>query len=109
MKDLVRNGVLHNANEERNTLHTINGRKANWINHIWRKICLLKHVINGEDRGKDKRRRRRGSGREQPKYYFENRRGYCELKEEALGRTLSRPCFGRDYGSLLRRTTERMQ
>ena len=106
MKDLVINGVVHNSKKERNILHTINGRKANRISHIWRKICLLKHVINGEDRGKDKRTRRRGSGRRQPKHYFQKRRGYCKLKEEALGRTLSRPCFGRDYGSLIRKTAE---
>ena len=65
MKDLVRNGVLHNAKEERNILHTINGRKANCISHIWRKICLLKHVINRTDREKDKRTRRGGSRRKQ--------------------------------------------
>jgi hypothetical protein len=58
LKDLVRNGAVHNAKEERHILHTLNGSKANWLSHIWRKICLLKHVINGKDRRKDKRTRR---------------------------------------------------
>jgi hypothetical protein len=35
----------HGVKEEINILHTIKGRKANWIGHILRRICLLKHVI----------------------------------------------------------------
>jgi hypothetical protein len=33
-------------------LRTIKRRKANWIGHILRRHCLLKHVI--EDRKKDR-------------------------------------------------------
>jgi hypothetical protein len=40
--------VLHRVKEERNILHTIKRRKANWIGHILRTNCLLKHVIEGE-------------------------------------------------------------
>jgi hypothetical protein len=40
--------VLHRVTDERNTLHTINRRKANWIGHIWRRNCLLKHIIEGK-------------------------------------------------------------
>jgi hypothetical protein len=44
--DRVRNEeVLHRVKEERNNLHTIKRRKANWIGHILRRKCLLKHVI----------------------------------------------------------------
>jgi hypothetical protein len=44
--DRVRNEeVLHRVNEERNIVHTIKRRKANWIGHILRRNCLLKHVI----------------------------------------------------------------
>jgi len=47
--DHVRNEeVLHSVNEERNILRTINRRKANWIGHIMRRNCLLKHVIEGK-------------------------------------------------------------
>jgi hypothetical protein len=44
--DHVRNKeVLHRVNEERNIVHTIKRRKSNWIGHILRRNCLLKHVI----------------------------------------------------------------
>jgi hypothetical protein len=46
--DRVRNEeVLHRVKEKRNILHTIKIRKANWIGHILRRNCLLKHVIEG--------------------------------------------------------------
>jgi hypothetical protein len=46
--DHVRNEVLHMAKETKNILHTINRRKANWIGHIFRRNCLLKHIIEGK-------------------------------------------------------------
>jgi hypothetical protein len=45
-------GVLHRVKEERNILHTKKRRKANWIGHILRKKCPLKHVIEGKIEGK---------------------------------------------------------
>jgi hypothetical protein len=46
--DSVRNAeVLQRVKKERNILHTIKRRKANWIGHILRRNCLLKHVIQG--------------------------------------------------------------
>jgi hypothetical protein len=39
--------VLHGVKEERNILHTIKRRKANWICHILHRNCLLRHVIEG--------------------------------------------------------------
>jgi hypothetical protein len=39
--------VLHRVKEERNILHTVRRRKANWIGHILRRNCLLKHIIEG--------------------------------------------------------------
>ena len=40
--DRVRNGeVLPRVNEQRNILHEISKRKANWIGHILRRNCLL--------------------------------------------------------------------
>jgi hypothetical protein len=51
--DCVRNEeVLHRVKEERNILHTIKRRKANWIGHILRRNCLLKHVIEGKLEGR---------------------------------------------------------
>jgi len=44
--DHMRNeGVLLRVNEQRNILHEIRKRKANWIGHILRRNCLLKQVI----------------------------------------------------------------
>jgi hypothetical protein len=40
--------VLQRAKEERNILHTVNRRKANWIGHVLRRNCLLKQVIEGK-------------------------------------------------------------
>jgi hypothetical protein len=33
-------------------VHTIKRRKANWIGHILRRNCLLKHVIEGKLEGR---------------------------------------------------------
>jgi hypothetical protein len=48
--DRVRNDeVLHRIKEERNILHTVKRRKANWIGHILRGNCLLQHIIERKD------------------------------------------------------------
>ena len=52
--DHVRNeGVLLGVEEQRNILHEISKRKANWIGHILRRNCLLlvQQVIEGKIRG----------------------------------------------------------
>jgi len=50
--DHVRNEeVLLRVNEQRNILHEIRKRKANWIGHILRRNCLLKQVIEGKIKG----------------------------------------------------------
>ena len=59
--DRVRNEeVLHRVNGQRNVLHTIKRRKANWIGHIRRRNCLLKSVILGTTEGRIEFTRRRG-------------------------------------------------
>jgi hypothetical protein len=40
--------VLRRVKEEKNVLHTIKRRKANWIGHNLLRNCLLKHVIEGK-------------------------------------------------------------
>ena len=62
--DRVRNkGVLHTVKEERNNLHTIKRRRANWIGHILRRNCLLQQVIEGKIKGQIEVARRRGRRR----------------------------------------------
>jgi hypothetical protein len=38
------------TNEEE--IHTVNRRKANWIGHILRRNCLVKHFIEGKIGGR---------------------------------------------------------
>ena len=41
----MKNGeVSHRVDYVRNILHTMKRRKANWIGHILRRNCFLKHV-----------------------------------------------------------------
>jgi hypothetical protein len=50
--DRVRNEVvLYRVKEERNILHAIKMRKANWIGHILYRNCLLKLVIERKIEG----------------------------------------------------------
>jgi len=50
--DHVRNEeVLLRVKEQRNILHEISKRKANWIGHILRRNCLLQQVIEGKIKG----------------------------------------------------------
>ena len=58
--DRVRNEeVLLRVNEQRNILHEIRKRKANWIGQILRRNCLLQQVIDGKIKGQIEVKRRR--------------------------------------------------
>jgi len=52
--DRVRNELLHGVKKDRNILHTIKGRKANWVYHILCTNCLPQHVIEGKIDGRVK-------------------------------------------------------
>jgi hypothetical protein len=93
--------VLHRVKEERNILHTIRRRKANWIGHILRRNCLLSHIIEGKIIGT----RRRGMRRKQLLDDLTEARRYWKLKEEPQDRTLWRTQFGRGYRPVARQTT----
>ena len=43
--------VLLRVNKQKNILHGIRKRKANWIGHILRRNCLLQQVIEGKIKG----------------------------------------------------------
>jgi hypothetical protein len=50
--DQVRNEeVLLRVKEQRNILHEISKRKANWISHILRRNYFLQRVIKGKIQG----------------------------------------------------------
>jgi hypothetical protein len=93
--DRVNNeAVLHRVKEERKILHTIRQRKANGIEHILRRNCLLKHIIEGKISGT----RKRGRRRKQLLNHMTEVRKYWKLKEEAQDRTLWTTQFGRGCG-----------
>ena len=92
--------------EQRNILHEIRKRKANWIGHILRRNCLLQRVIEGKVKGGIEVTGRRGRKRRKLLDDLKERRGYCHLKEEALDRTILRARFGRGFGPVVRQTTK---
>jgi hypothetical protein len=99
--DRVRNEeVLHRVNEKRNILHTVQRRKANWIGHILRRICFLKHVIEGKLEGT----RRRGRRRKQLLGDLKEKTRYWNLKKKAPDSTFWRTRFGNGHGPVIRQT-----
>jgi hypothetical protein len=70
MTDHLRNEeVLQRLKEERKILHAANERKANWIGHILRRNCLLKHVIEGKIEGREEEKEEVSS------YWMASRKG----------------------------------
>jgi len=105
--DHVRNEeVFLRVNEQRNIIHEIIKRKANWIDHILRRNCLLKQVIEGKIKGQIEVTRRQGRRRRKVLDDLKDRRGYCELKEEALDRTIWRNRFARGFGPVVWQITD---
>ena len=97
--------VLHRVKEQRNILHEIRKRKANWIGHILRRNCLLKQVIEGKIKGETEVTRRQGRRRKKLLGDLKDRRGYSHLKE-ALDRTMWRNRFRGGFGPVVRQNTE---
>ena len=105
--DHVRNEeVLLRINEQRNILHEIRKRKANWIGHILRRNCLLQQVIEGKIQGQIEVTRRRGRRRKKLLDDLKDRRGYCQFKEEALDHTTWRNRLGRGFGPVVWQITD---
>ena len=105
--DHVRNEeVLLRDKEQRNILHEIRKREANWIGDILVRNSLLQRVIEGKIKGGIEVTRRRRRRRRKQLDDLKKRRGYSHLKEEALDRTVWRARFGRGFGPLVRHTTK---
>jgi hypothetical protein len=105
--DHVRNeDVLLRVKEQRNILHEIRKRKANWIGHILHGNCLIERVIEGKIQGGIEVTGRRGRRRRKLLDDLKKRRGYSHLKEEALDRTMWTACFGRGFGPVVRHALE---
>jgi hypothetical protein len=104
--DRVRNAEVLQRIKDRNILGTINRRKANWIGHLLRRNCFLQQVTDGKIEGRIEVTEGRGRRNKELLDDLKEKRGYCKLKEEALGRTLWRTCCGGGYGPVLRQTAE---
>jgi hypothetical protein len=85
-KDKTEVSNLKIVKEQRDILHDISKRKANWIGHILRRNCLLRQVIEGKIKGGIEVTGRRGRRRRKLLDDLKERRGYSRLKEEVLDR-----------------------
>jgi hypothetical protein len=105
--DHVRNEeVLLRVKEQRNILHEINKRKANWIGHILCRNCLLRQVIEGKIKAEIEVTGRQEKRRRKLLDDLKERRGYSHLKEEALDHIMWTAGIGRDFGHVVRQTTK---
>jgi hypothetical protein len=105
--DHVRNDeVLLTAKEQRNILHEICKQKANLIDHILRRNCLLQRVIEGKIQWELEVTGRQGRRCRKLLDDLKKSRGYSHLKEEALDCTMWRAHFGRGFGPVVRQTTK---
>ena len=98
--------VLLKVKKQRNILHDICKRKANWIGHILRRNCLLQWVTEGKIQGGIEVTGGQGRRRRKLLDDLKEMRGYSHLKEKALDRTMWRARFGRGFGPIVRQTTE---
>ena len=98
--------VLLRVKEQRNILHEIRKRKANWMGHILRRNCLLQRVTQGKIQWEIEVTGRQGRRCRKLLDDLKERRGYSYLKEEALDRTMWRARFGRGFGPVVRQTTK---
>ena len=89
------------VNEQRNILHEIRKRNSNWIGHILRRNYRLQQVIEGKVKGQIEVTRRQGRRRKKLLDDLKDRRGHCQLKQEALDRTMWRNRFGRGFGPVI--------
>jgi hypothetical protein len=85
---VINKEVLFRVKEQRNILHEISKRKANWIGHILHRNCLLQRVIEVKIQGEIEVTGRQGRKRRKLLDDLKERRGYSHLKKEALDRTM---------------------
>jgi hypothetical protein len=88
--------------EQRNILHEICKRKANWIGHVLCWNCLLQQVIEGKIKGEIEVTGRGGRRRRKLLDDLKETRGY------SLDRTMWTARFGKGFGPVVRQTTEWM-
>jgi hypothetical protein len=94
--------VLLRVKEQRNIVHAISKRKANWIGHIFRRICLLRQIV--EEKIKERIEVTERGERRSRKLLddLKKRRGYSHLREEAPDRCMWRARSGRGFETVVR-------
>jgi hypothetical protein len=100
--------VLHRVKEERNIVHTVNRRKANWIGYILRGNCFLKNVTEGKVEGMIEVTGGQGRRRKEVLNELKETRDNVKLREEALNRTVWRTGYERGYRPVVKQTRECM-
>jgi hypothetical protein len=98
--------VLLRVKEQRNILQEISIRKANWIDYILRRYCLLQRVIEGKIQGGIKVTGRRGRRRRKLLDGLKERRRYSYLKEKSSSCTMWIARFGSGFEPAVRQTTK---
>jgi len=81
---------------------------ADWIGHVLRRNCVLRHVNEWKIEGQITVTGRLGKRRKQLLDDLNITTEYWKLKEEALDRTVWRTEFGRGCGPVVRQTAEWM-
>jgi hypothetical protein len=98
--------VILRVKGQRNILHEISKRKANWIGHILRRNYLLHQVIKGKINGAIEVTGRRRRRRRKLPDDLKERTGYSHQNEKALDRTTWTALFGRGFGTVVRQATK---
>jgi hypothetical protein len=98
--------VLLKVKEQKNILHEISKRKANWIGHILCRNCLLRQIFEVKIKGGVEVTVRRGRRRRKLLDDLKHRIGYSHLKEEALDRTILSARYGKGFGPVVRQTAK---
>ena len=75
--------------------------KPNWIDHILRRHCLLKHIVEGKIEGNIEAKGKRERVLKLLSDNLKEMAGYRKFNKEALDRTLWRNCLGRSHGPLV--------
>jgi hypothetical protein len=86
----------------------VNGR-LKWTEYILRRNCLLRQVIERKTKEGMGVKGRRGRWCRKLLDDLRERRGYSNLKEEALDRIMWRACIGRGFGSVVRQSNKWMK
>ena len=73
--NVINEDVLLRVKEQRNILHEIRKRKANWIGHIMRRNCLVQRVTEGKIQAWIEVTGRQGRRRRKLLYDLKERRG----------------------------------